>query len=315
MQNIYEVQQSNKLKSAVVTVLFLVFSFITVLILGQAFGYYMGYEVGGLGFVGIAFIVSGLSTFISYYNSDKIVLSISGARPANKTEDKIFRQVAENLSIGTGVPLPKLYVIEDSAPNAFATGRSPEKGVVCVTTGLLAKLNRSELEAVVAHEMAHIKNYDIRLMSLVSVMVGLIALLADWFLRVSFHSRGNRDDNKGQLGAIIMVLGIVFALLSPIVATMIQLAISRRREFFADSEAVTFTRNPQGLINALQKIAADHEPLEAANKATAHLYIENPFKDYGDQGRKARGSVSWFANLFNTHPPLKERIVALQKMS
>lgn len=309
MQNIYEVQRSNKFKSTVITMFFLIFSFVTVLVLGQAFGYYMGYEVGGLGYVGIAFIVSGVSTFISYYNSDKIVLSISGARPAKKDEDKIFKQVAENLSIGTGLPLPKLYVIEDTAPNAFATGRNPEHGVICVTTGLLSKLNRSELEAVVAHELAHIKNYDIRLMSIVSVMVGLIALLADWFLRISFHSKGGRDDNKSQLGAVIMILGILFALLSPIIASLIQLAISRRREFFADSEAVTFTRNPQSLINALLKISNDHEPLEAANKATAHLYFENPFKD------KAKGGLNWFANLFNTHPPIKERITALQKMS
>jgi heat shock protein HtpX len=308
MQNIYEVQQSNKIKSGVITALFLVFSFIAIYILGQAFGYYMGYDVGGLGYIGIAFIVSGISTFISYYNSDKIVLSISGARPANKEEDKIFKQVGENLSIGTGLPLPKLYVIEDTAPNAFATGRDPEHAVVCVTSGLLSKLNRSELEAVVAHEMGHIKNYDIRLMSIVSVMVGLVALLADWLLHIGMRTRGRRDES-GNAGAIIVVLGVIFALISPIIATMIQLAISRRREFFADSEAVMFTRNPQGLINALTKISNDHEPLEAANKATAHLYIVTPFKD------KVRSSVGMFANLFNTHPPIKERIQALQKMS
>lgn len=309
MQNIYEVQQSNKVKSAVITVLFLVFSFLTIYIFGQAFGYYMDYQVGGLGYVGIALIISGVSTFISYYYSDKIVLSISSARVANKAEDKIFRSVAENLSIGSGLPLPKLYVIEDSAPNAFATGRDPDHAVVCVTTGLLAKLNRTELEAVVAHEMAHIKNYDIRLMSIVSVMVGLIALLADWFLRVSFHGRGSDRSEKNQLGAIIMILGLVFALLSPIIASLIKLAISRRREFMADATAVSLTRQPQGLILALQKISNDHEPLEAANKATAHLYFESPFKD------KSKSQVSWFSNLFNTHPPVKERIATLQKMA
>jgi heat shock protein HtpX len=180
--------------------------------------------------------------------------------------------------------------------------------VVCVTSGLLSKLNRSELEAVVAHEMGHIKNYDIRLMSIVSVMVGLVALLADWLLHIGMRTRGRRDES-GNAGAIIVVLGVIFALISPIIATMIQLAISRRREFFADSEAVMFTRNPQGLINALTKISNDHEPLEAANKATAHLYIVTPFKD------KVRSSVGMFANLFNTHPPIKERIQALQKMS
>lgn len=310
MQNIYEVQQSNKVKSIVITVFFLLFSFLTIYILGQAFGYYMDYQVGGLGYVGIALIISGVSTFFSYYYSDKIVLSISGARPANSNEDKIFTQVAENLCIATGLPKPKLYVIEDSAPNAFATGRDPDHAVVCVTTGLLAKLNRTELEAVVAHELTHVKNYDIRLMSLVSVMVGLIALLADWFFRIRlFGGNNRRDDNNGQFGAIIMLVGIVFAILSPIIATLIQLAISRRREFMADAGAVSTTRQPQGLINALEKIASDHEPLEAANKATAHLYIENPFKD------KTKGSVSWFSNLFNTHPPLKERIATLQKMA
>ncbi len=280
MQNIYEVQQSNKIKSNVITVLFFAFSVITVYVLSLAFGAYVGYEVGGFGYVGMALIVSGVSTFISYYYSDKIVLSISGARVANSKEDKIFTSVAENLCIGAGLPLPKLYVIEDSAPNAFATGRDPEHAVVCVTTGLLEKLNRTELEGVIAHELTHVKNYDIRLMSIVSVMVGLIALLGDWFFRASFHSKRSSDsDNKNGIGAVIMILGVIFALLSPIIAQLIQLAISRRREFMADAGAVSITRQPQGLITALQKISADHEPLEAANKATAHLYIASPFKD------------------------------------
>ncbi len=310
MQNIYEVQQSNKIKSNVITVLFFAFSVITIYVLSLAFGAYAGYEVGGLGYVGIALIVSGVSTFISYYYSDKIVLLISGARVANSNEDKVFTSVAQNLCIGAGLPLPKLYVIEDSAPNAFATGRDPEHAVVCVTTGLLAKLNRTELEGVIAHELTHVKNYDIRLMSIVSVMVGLIALLGDWFFRASFHSRRSSDnDNKNGIGAVIVILGIIFAILSPIIAQLIQLAISRRREFMADAGAVSITRQPQGLIMALQKISADHEPLEAANKATAHLYIASPFKD------KTKSQVSWFANLFNTHPPIIERIATLQKMS
>lgn len=310
MNNIYEVQQSNKIKSSFITVLFLLFSFATIYILAQAFGLYNGYEVGGLGYVGVALIVSGVSTFISYYYSDKIVLGISGARVANSKEDKLFTSVAENLCIGAGLPKPKLYVIEDTAPNAFATGRDPEHAVVCVTTGLLAKLSRTELEGVIAHELTHVKNYDIRLMSIVSVMVGLIALLGDWFFRASFHGRRSSDnDNKSGIGAIIMILGIVLAILSPIIAQLMQLAISRRREFMADAGSVEITRQPQGLITALQKISADHEPLEAANKATAHLYIANPFKD------KAGSGVSWFANLFNTHPPMTERIATLQKMS
>lgn len=310
MQNIYEVQQSNKIKSGIITVLFFLFSVVTIFVLANAFGYYADYPVGGFGYVGIALIVSGVSTFISYYYSDKIVLSISGARLANSKEDRLFTSVAENLCIGAGLPKPKLYVIEDSAPNAFATGRDPDHAVICATTGLLEKLTRTELEGVVAHELSHIKNYDIRLMSIVSVMVGLIALLGDWFFRASFHGRRSSDnDSKNGLGALIMVLGIIFAILSPIIAQLIQLAISRRREFMADAGSVAVTRQPQGLMLALQKISSDHEPLEAANKATAHLYIANPFKDH------AKSGVSWFAGLFNTHPPIQERISALQKMA
>lgn len=308
MQNIYEVQQSNKLKSGFITALFFVFSVVAIYFMSQAFGYYNGYEVGGFGNVGIALIFSGISTFVSYYYSDKIVLTISGARIANSREDKLFTSVAENLCIGAGLPKPKLYVIEDSAPNAFATGRDPDHAVICATTGLLEKLNRTELEGVIAHELTHIKNYDIRLMSIVSVMVGLIALLGDWFFRARLFG-GKSRDNDNQLGAIIMVLGIIFAILSPLIATLIQLAISRRREFMADAGSVEITRQPQGLITALQKISADHEPLEAANKATAHMYIANPFKD------KAGGAVGWFAGLFNTHPAITERISILQKMS
>lgn len=310
MKNIYEVQQSNKFKSTFVTALFLVFSFVTIYVLANAFGIYSGYEVGGLGYVGIALIVSGISTFISYYYSDKIVLGISGARVANSKEDKLFTSVAQNLCIGAGLPMPKLYVIEDTAPNAFATGRDPEHAVVCATTGLLEKLTRTELEGVIAHELTHVKNYDIRLMSIVSVMVGLIALLGDWFFRASFHGRRSSDrEDKSGIGAVILILGIVFAILSPIIAQLMQLAISRRREFMADAGAVEITRQPQGLISALQKISVDIEPLEAANKATAHLYIVNPFKS------GIKGAVGKFANLFNTHPPMQERIATLQKMS
>lgn len=310
MKNIYEVQSANKTKSALIVAFFLVFVFLATYVITKAFGYYMGYEPGGLGYFGMAFIISGISSFVSYYYSDKIVLGISGARPANKAEDKIFSQVVENLCIGAGIPKPKLYVIEDTAMNAFATGRDPEHGVVCATTGILSTLNRTELEGVMAHELSHIRNYDTRLMSVVSVMVGLIALLADWFMRSMWWGGGrrDRDDDKGNIGAIIMVVGIIFAIISPIIGQLIQLAISRRREFMADGGSVELTRQPQGLISALQKISADREPLEAANKATAHLYIMNPFKE------KSHGTVGWFSGLFNTHPPVAERIKALQNM-
>ncbi len=308
MQNIYEVQTANKIKSTIVIVLFAVFAFVVIYILTQAMGIFMGYEPGGFGYLGLAFIFSGISTFISYYYSDRIVLGISGARPANKLEDKFLQGVVENVCLGAGIDKPAIYVIEDSAPNAFATGRDPKHAVICVTTGILAKLSRTELEGVIAHEISHIKNYDVRLMSLVSVMVGLIALLADWFLRMSFWGRG-RDRDKGGIEAVILVLGIVFAILSPIIGQLIQLSISRRREFMADAGSVAITRQPQGLIAALEKISSDHEPLEAANKATAHLYIANPFKD------KTKSAVGWFSGLFNTHPPIEERLNQLKKMA
>jgi heat shock protein HtpX len=317
VKNIYEVQTSNKVKSYIIVALFAVFIFISTYILTQAMGFYMGYEPGGLGFLGLSLIITGTSTFISYYFSDRIVLGISGARPANSAEDRVFTSVAENLCIGAGIPKPKLYVIEDTAPNAFATGRDPEHAVVCATTGLLQKLSRTELEGVIAHELTHIRNYDVRLMSVVSVMVGLIALLADWFLRMSYFGRSRDNDRGGSFGAVILVLGIVFAILSPIIGQLIRLAISRRREFMADSGAISITRQPEGLMNALMKISTDQEPLEAANKATAHLYISSPFKTDSREGHmhKNQGSVAWFANLFNTHPPIRERIRLLKEMA
>jgi len=310
VKNIYEVQSANKWKSLVITVFFVVFVFLATYIISSAFGYYQGYEPGGLGFFGIALIVSGVSSFFGYFYSDRIVLGISGARPAKPTEDKLFTQVIDNLCIGAGIPRPKLYVIEDTAPNAFATGRDPDHAVICVTSGLLSKLNRTELEGVMAHEISHIRNYDIRLMSIVSVMVGLVALLGDWFLRARFWG-GNRDRNKddGGIGAIMMVLGIIFAILSPLIAQLIQLAISRRREFIADAGSVEITRQPGGLVSALEKISGDTEPLEAANKATAHLYIVSPFKQNSNK------AVATFAGLFNTHPPILERIKVLKNMA
>lgn len=308
MVNIYEAVAANKRKSAIIVVLFMIFVALVVYVLSNAAGYYLGYRPGGLGFAGMAIIISGLVSFGSYYFSDKIVLSISGARPADRKRDFLFYTVTENLSIATGLPKPKLYTINDSAPNAFATGRDPQHAVICVTTGLLSKLDRTELEGVIAHELSHVQNYDVRLMSLVSVMVGMIALFGDWFLRMSWGGRrgGNSEENKS--GAIFMILGLLFAILSPIVAQLIQLAVSRRREFLADAGSVSITRQPDGLISALMKISADADPLEAANKATAHLYIVNPFKKIG------HGAVGKFASLFNTHPPVPDRIKALKQM-
>ncbi|MCX6705680.1 MAG: M48 family metallopeptidase [Candidatus Woesebacteria bacterium] len=316
MVNIYEAQRANKIKSSIVVVGFVIFVAVTVYVLSQALGYYWGYNVGGLGFVGFALIISGFISYGSYYFSDQIVLTISGAKEAKRKEYFDFYTVAENLAIGSGLPKPKLYVIDDSAPNAFATGRDPKHAVICATTGLLDKLTRTELEAVLAHELSHVRNYDTRLQSLVAVMVGLIALLGDWLLRASFIGRRRSKDNDNQMGVIILVLGIIFAILSPIIAQLIQLAISRRREFMADAGSVSLTRQPEGLISALKKISKDTQTLEVANKATAHMYIVNPFKSdvRGSARPEGNRGIGWFSNLFNTHPPIEERVKALQNM-
>ncbi len=310
MKNIYEVRNANKRKSVLVIASFILFVSTAIYFISQAFAIYFGVDVGGIGIAGIALIISGITSFISYYYSDRIILSISRAKPANKHEHFNLYTATENLSSAAGLPMPNLYVIDDSAPNAFATGRDPNHAVVAVTSGLLSKLNRTELEGVIAHELSHVRNYDIRLMSIVSVLVGTIALMADFFLRASFYGRNRDSDRKsGQMGAILLVVGLLFAILSPIIAQLIQLAISRQREFMADAGAVEITRQPGGLISALYKISNDHEPLEVANKATAHLYIINPLKEHkGD-------AIGLFASMFNTHPPLAKRIAALQKMA
>lgn len=264
-----------------------------------------------LNIVAIALILSGITTFISYWWSDKIILAISNAKPATREEYFDFYTAVENISMGQRMPMPKLYVIQDSAINAFATGRNPENGVVCATTGLLSRLNRSEIEGVVAHEMAHIQNYDILLMSVVTVLVGLVALLSDWFLRMSFlggRRSSKNDKGGGQIQMILIVVGLLLAVLSPLIANLIKLALSRRREHLADSSAVAMTRNPEGLARALEKISVDKQPLEAANKATAHLWIANPLKNHHD-------AIGWFAGLFNTHPPIQERVAKLRGMT
>jgi len=297
----YQLVAQNKQRSFFIIFIFIAFIVGASYLMAEGFGY-------SLDIVAWALIFSGTTSFFSYFFSDKIILGISGAKEANRKEFFDFYTVTENICLGQKMPMPKLYVIEDSAMNAFATGRNPEHAVVCATTGLLSRLNRNEIEAVVAHEMSHVKNYDILLMSVVSVLVGLIALLADWMMRMSFWG-GNRkrdNENNGQLGAIIAIVAVILAILSPIIAQLIQLAISRRREFLADASGASMTKNPQGLIKALSKISQDTEPLEAANNATAHLYISNPLKN-------ARGTHA-FAKLFNTHPPVEERIKALQEM-
>jgi len=297
MINVYERVDQNKRRSLLIMVLFTIFIVAFVWVLSELLGY-------GPGMVGIGLIFAGVMSFSSYWWGDKIILSISGARPANREKDFLFYTVVENLSIAAQMPKPKLYVIEDSAPNAFATGRDPEHAVVCATTGLLQKLDRTELEGVIAHELSHIRNYDIRLMSIVTILVGMVVLVGDWLLRGAVY--GRRDRGKSSASGLLMLLGIILALLSPLIAQLMKLAISRRREFLADASAVMLTRFPDGLAKALEKINQDKEPLEAANKATAHLYIVNPFK-----GQKLTAK---FANLFNTHPPVEERIKLLREM-
>jgi len=301
MINVYELQDSNKRRSAVVIAVFIVF----VLVVGWIFARFFDY---GPGAIGKALIFAGLISFASYWWGDKIILTLSRARPADKERDFHFFTVAENLAMVAQIPMPKLYVIEDSSPNAFATGRDPQHAIVCATSGLLQKLDRTELEGVVAHEISHVKNYDTRLMSIVTILVGMITLLSDWFLRGINFGRERREKEEENLGIILFLLGIFLALLSPLIAKLMRLALSRRREFLADASAVMFTRYPEGLARALEKIAADKEPLEAANKATAHLYIVNPLKNI-------HSGVGWFANLFNTHPPVEERIRILRKMA
>lgn len=309
MKNFYEVRSQNKLKSFFIVTLFFIFTSIVVYVLANAYGAYMGYQTGGTGYAGMALIFSGISTFISYYFSDSIVIAISKAKPAKRTQYFNFYTSVENIALSQGMPMPKLYVIDDTAPNAFATGRNYEHAVICTTTGLLDKLTRTELEAVLAHELSHIKNYDMLLMSVVSVMAGTIALLGDWVIRASWYGGKNKDDNENKSGSIILVLGIVFAILAPVVSQLIKLAISRRREYMADSGSVEITRNPLALASALQKLQNDTEPLEAANKATAHLYIVNPFR------ANIKGAVGWFSNLFNTHPAVEERIKILKELA
>jgi len=301
----YEQIASNKRKSIFLILFFLVLIFALVWAFGQLtdFGRYA---------IIPAAVLAVLMTWGSYYYSDKIALRVSRARPVSKEEYPYLYNVVEGLAIAAGIPKPRCYVIDDTAPNAFASGRNPENAVVVVTTGLLQKLNRAELEGVIAHELSHIKNYDILVQTLAVVMVGVIVLLSDWIMRTFlWGGRGRRrsssDRDSGNLGAILVIVALALAILSPIIAQLLRLAVSRKREFLADADGAMLTRYPPGLASALRKLSADREPLEAANKATAHMYIINPLKDL----KRGGGAV---AKLFSTHPPIEDRIAALEKM-
>ena len=293
----FEDIRNNKIKTGVVVSIFILA--ITLLV------YYVAHllDLGSMAIV-IALIFSIVSAWGSYYYSDKIVLKMNGARPATEEENKKLINILDALMVSSGLEhRPKLYVEDSMQPNAFATGRNPKNAVVCVTKGLLEKMDYYELEAVIAHELAHIKNYDIRLSAVVTVMVGFVVMLADTVSRILIWGGSSKDD-KGN-NPILMVIGLVALILSPIFATLMQLAISRRREFLADATAIEFTRNPNGLINALEKLSGDSTIMENANSSTAHMYIANPFK----KGKKSK-ERSWFS----THPTIEKRIEALKNI-
>jgi len=293
----YDLINKNKRESWI-----LIFSFLIVISL---LGFVFAQIYGDANILYFAVGFSVFSALISYYFSDSITLALSKAKEVDRNTNQELYRIVENLCIAAGLPTPRIYIIDDTAPNAFATGRDPKHAVVCVTTGILEKLDKTELEGVIAHELSHIGNYDIRVMTLVVVLVGTITMLADLFLRVRI--KGDRKNN--DVGQWLFIVGIVLALLSPIIATLIKLAVSRQREYLADASGALLTRYPEGLAKALEKIDGDQEPLEVANKATAHLYIVNPLKDDG------HGSVGWFAKMFNTHPPIADRIKRLREMN
>ena len=281
---------------------FIVFLFVIVITL---IIYYicMALDLGVFSII-IAFIFSIISAWSSYYYSDKIVLKLNNARPANKEENLKLVNILDSLVVASGLSVkPQLYVVEDSQPNAFATGRDPEHAVICVTTGLLEKLDYYELEGVIGHELAHVKNYDIRLSAIVTVMVGFVVMLSDMFSRMLFWGGGKSKDSDSKGNGILMLIGLVFLILSPIFGSLMQLAISRKREYLADATSVEFTRNPDGLISALIKISDDPNELKTANNSTAHMYISSPFR------KKNKKSSLW-----STHPNLEDRINALKSL-
>ena len=295
MATLYTHKDENIRKTWILISIFLIF----IIGLGWVFSYQFNSPIILL----IAVIFSSSMSLTSYWYSDKIVLAMSKAKEVKRNENPELYRLVENLCITAGLPLPKIYIIEEMAPNAFATGRDSKHAVIAITRGLLNKLDRSELEGVIAHELSHIGNRDILLQTVVVVLVGIVALLSDWFLRWTiFGGRRNSDKGGGQIAAIMMLIGLILAILSPFIALLIQLAISRKREFLADADGALLTRYPEGLAKALEKISQDTTKLKVANKATAHMYISNPFK-----GKKTR-------KMFLTHPPVEERTKALRGM-
>ena len=300
----YEDIRNNKIKTGVIVCIFLLV--ITLIV------YYicMAFDLGVFSIV-IALVFSILTSWASYYYSDRIVLSVNRAHEASPEVQKKLENILDGLMISSGLEYrPKLYVVDDPQPNAFATGRNPANSVICVTTGLLDKLDYYELEGVIAHELSHIKNYDIRLSAVVTVMVGFMVMLTDFFSRILFWGGGRDNDNDSREGnPLLMLIGLVCLILAPIFGKLMQLALSRRREYLADASAVELTRNPDGLISALQKLDSDPNQLKYANNSTAHMYIVDPFKSNLNEGKKKKKS-----SLFSTHPSIEDRIEAIRNL-
>ena len=308
----------NKRKSFWLVLLFVLFTLVVAGVLALAIILYIdpnladhvSWSTGVL--VGlVAALLSFILMYLAYMSGDQMILAVSGAKPLEKAEDAQLYNVVEEMAIAGGIPMPKVYLIQDSAPNAFATGRDPEHASVAITTGLRDKLNREELQGVLAHEISHIRNYDIRLMMLLAVLIGTIVMLADWFWQIQWYSRGGRrssdskDSGAGWIALVIFILAILLAIIAPLLAQIIQFAVSRQREYLADASAVELTRNPLGLASALRKIDADPDELQSANRGTAHLYIANPIKKF-----EARAD-----SVFASHPPIKDRIRRLESLA
>lgn len=295
----YNQIDANKRSSVILIIVF----FIILGAIGYFFDLYFGSGEGYFPFTGviIAILFSLVMTSVSYFSGDKIALAATGAKEIKKEDNPYVYRMVENLCITAGLPTPKVHVINDPAINAFATGRKPELSSIAITTGAIEKLENEELEGVIAHELSHVKNYDIRFMMLVAVLVGTISILADMFIRMSFYGKGNSDNKKSH--PAVLIIGLIFIIVSPIIAELIKLAISRRREYLADASGALLTRYPAGLANALEKIGKENIPMKKASSATAHLFISSPFK------KKS------FKAYFSTHPPVEDRIKKLREMA
>lgn len=297
--SLYSQAESNIRK----TWFYLFFFFVLIVCLGWFLSYYFQDQV----ILYLAVLISFLLNFFSYWFSDKVVLATAHARPIEKSDNPELYRLVENLCITAGLPLPKIYILQEAQPNAFATGRDKNHAVIAVTQGLLDKLERAELEGVISHELSHIGNKDMFLQTIIVVLVGFVAIITNFFLRSSFYGRsGRRSRNEGQLEAIMMLIGLALVVLAPIIANLMKLAISRKREFLADASGALLTRYPEGLARALEKISADQNVLSVANNATSHLYISNPFR--------GKAETSWLSKMFLTHPPTEERVKALREM-